>query len=103
MMLMSQNMRIGNNYTRKTGKLTFVFLLLFLFATLATAFHYHHDIDSDHHDCPVCAAGHHFSPASVNSFSLEINQNVLNYDIPKEPLLYNCIRLTLLACRAPPA
>lgn len=87
---------------RKTGRFTLVLLLLFLLATLATAFHYHRDNNS-HHDCPVCAAGHHFSPASVNSFSLEIHQTISNYDIPKEPLLYNCIRLTLLACRAPPA
>jgi hypothetical protein len=102
-MLMVKNTCIGNSRNRKTGKLAFVFLLLFLFATLATAFHYHHDNDIDHHDCPVCAAGHHFSPASVNSFSLAIHQTVSNYEIPKEPFLYDCIRPTLLTCRAPPA
>ena len=92
----------GNSRMQKTGRLAFIFLFLFLLATLAAGFH-HHDDDSPHHDCPVCAAGHHFSPANVNSSFFEILQDVSNYEIPKEPLLYDCIRLTLLTCRAPPA
>jgi hypothetical protein len=87
---------------RKTGRLAFVFLLLFMLATLETAFH-HHDNDSDHHDCPVCAAGHHFSSATVNSYCLTIHQRVSNYEIPKETFLYDGIRLTLVNSRAPPA
>jgi hypothetical protein len=100
---MIQNMRIGNGSTRKTGRVTFIFLLLFILASLATAFHYHHDIDSDHHDCPICAAAHQFSSASVNSFYFEIHQPISDYKIPKEPYLYAGIRLTLVTSRAPPA
>jgi hypothetical protein len=92
----------GNSFIKKTGRLTFIFLFLFLLAILAAGFH-HHDDDSPHHDCPVCAASHHFSPANVNSSLFEILQDVSNYEIPKEPFLYDCIRLTLLTCRAPPA
>jgi hypothetical protein len=92
----------GCALVQKIERFAFIFLLLFVLATLLTAFHHHED-GSEHHDCPVCAAGLHYSPASVNSFSPAIHQTVSNYEIPKEPLLYNCIRLTLLTCRAPPA
>jgi hypothetical protein len=92
----------GHSCMQKTGRLAFIFLFLFLVATLATGFH-HHDDDSDHHDCPICAAGHHFFPACIHSFSLAIHQTISNYAIPQEPLLYDCIGRTLLACRAPPA
>jgi hypothetical protein len=101
-MLMVQNMCIGNGSTRKAGRFTIVLLLLFLLATFATAFHHHED-GGDHHDCPICAAGLHYSPASVNSFSFAIHQTVSNYEIPKEPFLYDCIRVILLTSRAPPA
>jgi hypothetical protein len=100
---MMQNICIGDGRTRKTRKVTFVFLLLFILASLATAFHHHHDIDNDHHDCPVCAAAHQFSSASVNSFTFDIHQPVSNYDIPKDSLLYDSVRLILLTTRAPPA
>ena len=86
---------------RKTGRLAFIFLLLFLLATSATAFHHHNDA-GPHYDCPVCIAGHHYSPASVNNFSIEIHQTVSSYEILKVSLLYNSVRYTILPSRAPP-
>jgi hypothetical protein len=92
----------GNSYMQKTGRLAGLFLFLFLLAIWATGFHHHSD-DSPHHDCPVCVASHHFSPATVNSSFFEIHHTGSNYEIPKEPLLYNCTWLTLLTSRSPPA
>jgi hypothetical protein len=103
MMLKIQNMLAGNGRNQKTRRLTFAIFLLFLLGTLVTAFHYHHDIDGDHHDCSVCAAAHLISSASVNSFSLTIHQPVSDYEVPKEPLLYDGVRLTFLTSRSPPA
>jgi hypothetical protein len=99
---MVQNICIGDGHTRKTKKVAFIFLLLFLLATVVIAFH-HHDDNTPHHDCPVCAAGYHFSSASVYSFPLEIHRVVSNYDTPKESILYNSVRLILLTSRSPPA
>jgi hypothetical protein len=101
-MLMMKKSGIGNNCMWKTGRVAFILLLLFLLATFATAFH-HHDDDCLHHDCPVCAAGHHISSSGFSSFPLGVHQTVSDYETPQEPLLYNCLRLTLLPCRAPPA
>jgi hypothetical protein len=95
-------MCIENACAGKAGRFTLVFFLLFLLATLTTAFHHHED-GCEHHDCPVCAAGHVISSASVNSFSLATHQTVSHYEIPKEPLLYDCIRFALLTSRSPPA
>lgn len=87
---------------KRMGRLTFVFLFLFVLVTLATAFHHHED-GSDHRDCPVCAAGHHFSSASVSTFSITGQRPVMSNEIPKVALLYNSVRVALLPCRAPPA
>ena len=93
---------IGDIRVRTTGRLAFLFLLLFVLATLATAFHHHAD-GSEHHDCPVCTAGHHYSSASVTVFSVTNQQPVSRHEIPKVALLYDAIRVSLLPCRAPPA
>ena len=92
----------GNNYIRKTRRWVLVFLFLFISATVATAFHHHAD-GSEHHDCPICVAGHRDSSVSVTVFSLTNQQPVSSNEIPKVVLLYNSIRVALLPCRAPPA
>jgi hypothetical protein len=92
----------GNNYMRKIRRWVPIFLVLFIAATMATAFHHHAD-GNEHHDCPVCTAGHHYSSASVAVFSITNQQPVSSNDIPKVSLLYNSLRVALLPCRAPPA
>ena len=92
----------GNRCIPKTGRLAFIFLLLFLVATLAAAFHHHEDGDA-HHDCPVCAAGHHFSPASINNLCHQIYQIVSSNEIVAASLFYDSVQVVLLSSRAPPA
>ena len=91
-----------NSYIRKTGRLAFIFLLLFVTVTLATAFHHHED-GSEHRDCPVCAAGHHYFSTGVTAFSPANLQPVSSNELPAPSLLYDSARVSLLPCRAPPA
>jgi hypothetical protein len=93
---------IGNNKMRQTGRLALFFLLLFVLATFATAFHHHAD-GSEHHDCPLCVAGHHHSSARVAVFSITNQQPVTSNEVLNVSLLYNFVRVSLLPCRAPPA
>jgi hypothetical protein len=93
---------MGDGSPREMKRLTFVFFLLFLLATLTTAFHHHED-GCEHHDCPVCAAAHVISSASVSSFSITVYQFVSNFEIQIEPLHDDNIRFSLLTSRSPPA
>ena len=90
-----------NNYMCVTGRLAFIFLLLFVLAVFAEAFHHHED-GCDHNDCPVCAAAHHNSAAGIVVFSLASHQPVIKNEISSAPLCYDPIRVDLLSSRAPP-
>jgi hypothetical protein len=92
----------GRPRIQMTGRLVFLFLVLFVLATFATAFHHHAD-GSEHHDCPVCSVGHHYSSASVTVFSITNQQPVASNEVLNVSLLYNSVRVVLLPCRAPPA
>jgi hypothetical protein len=96
------SIRKGTTCARRTGRLAFVFLLLFIAATFATAFHHHAD-GGEHHDCPVCAAAHHHSSVSSTVFSLTNQQPISSTQASASPLLHDSIRVALLPCRAPPA
>jgi hypothetical protein len=90
------------SHMQKIGRFAFTFLFFFIVAIFATAFHHHED-GNEHHDCPVCAAWHYHSSASVSIFSITNQQSVLSNEIPKVSLLYNSVQVALLPCRAPPA
>jgi hypothetical protein len=93
----------GRTRIQMTGRLAFLFLLLFVLATFATAFHHHAD-GSEHHDCPVCSVGHLYSSANVTSvFSITNQQPVSSNEIPNMSLLCNAVRVALLPSRASPA
>jgi hypothetical protein len=88
-------------FTQKTGRIAFLFLLLFVLSTFVTAFHHHKD-GCDHPDCPVCVAAHHHSAARVGVFSFENPQPIIENGTPSVPLCYKPIRVALLLSRAPP-
>jgi len=100
-MLTLRSMTTYSFRTRQKWLPVFV-LSLFLLSVLAMAFHHHED-GSDHDDCPVCAAGHHYSSASVAFSSITNRQPVSSNEIPKVPFLYSSVGVALLPCRAPPA
>jgi len=86
---------------QRRGRLAFIFLLLFVCATLATAFHHHTD-GSEHFGCSVCSAGQHYSSASVTVFSIANQQPVSSNETPQMVFFYDSIRVSLLPSRAPP-
>jgi len=85
----------------KTGRLAFIFLILFIAATLATALH-HHDDGDVHHDCPVCVAGHHHFSETVTVFFAVDQLPVSSNEIPAVQFLYDFVAVALLPSRAPP-
>ena len=85
----------------KTGRLAFIFLILFIAATLATALH-HHDDGDVHHDCPVCVAGHHHVSESGTVFCPVDQLTVSSNEIPAVQLFYDFVTVALLPSRAPP-
>lgn len=91
----------GHNLMQKGGRLAFIFLLLFVLAVFAEAFHHHED-GCDHNDCPICAAAHHNSAAGIVVFSPVSQQPIVENEIPDARLCYDPIRVALLSSRAPP-
>jgi hypothetical protein len=91
----------GSVFMRWTGRLASIFLLLFVLATIAMAFHHHED-GADHPDCPVCAAAHHHSAAGITVFSFESQQPIIGNDTPDVSVCNNPIQVALLPPRAPP-
>jgi hypothetical protein len=69
MMMTTPKRETGCARLQRVGRFASIFLLLFVLATLATAFHHHED-GSEHHDCPVCAAAHHHFSSGIAAFSL---------------------------------
>jgi hypothetical protein len=91
----------GPVFMQRTGRLPFIFLFLFVLATVATAFHHHAD-GADHHDCPICVAALHHSAASISAFSFGIQQPITVSEASYVPLRYDPIRVALRPPRAPP-
>ena len=80
-----------------------IILLLFLLSTVVTAFHYHYDNDSRHHDCPLCVAGSHFSPGTFSKVTLEVFQSCVVSSVAEKTQSYIQLYSSLLSSRAPPA
>jgi hypothetical protein len=77
-------------------------MTLFLLSTLVTTFHHHHD-DSTHHDCPLCVAGSHFSPAAFNKDALDVFQSCIILRTTETTHLYIPAHSAFRSTRAPPA
>src|ERR1700690_4236466 len=88
---------------RNKKHIPIIILLLFLLSTVVMAFHNHHDDESTHHDCPICAAGSHFSPGTFTKVSLEFFQPCVFSSITEKPQSYIQPYSSLLSSRAPPA
>jgi hypothetical protein len=68
-----------------------------------TAFHYHHDDNTTHHDCPLCVAGSHFSPGAFTKDTLEFFQSCVVSSITEKIQSYIQPYSSLLSSRSPPA
>jgi hypothetical protein len=84
-------------------RLSFLFIILLLLATLAEAFHFHED-GADHPDCSVCAATHHQSDSAYTSPAGEIQRHIAEtvYVQPAPTIVVRTF-FSLANNRAPPA
>ena len=76
---------------------------LILLSTLSAAFHHHAD-GGDHHDCPICVASLHHSPADLCTASVQ----AIHLDLGRTEFFTPSVRIIeaffpSFTIRAPPA
>lgn len=79
-----------------------IVLFLLLAGIFIIAFH-HHDEDGDHHDCPICIAGHLASSGIINCFILLIFYATIVSIVSEQALFITWILPFALCGRSPPA